>query len=500
MKRTLSNDYNIKKKKIKIDTTIGPNFLEKCIDNFNNNSTNIITRNAVVSVGSLFSATDSEEVNKISHYFMNTLKRPNLKATDQGESGRCWIFAGLNVFRHNVMAALDMNNFEFSETYIYFWDKFERANTCLQWFIDNHETYTIEHRVFDYMLRDFMTDGGYWNMFVNIVEKYGLVPKSAMPETYQSDFSHDMNNIINNHLQAYVSYIYNNYDNMTTNELKSYKKKSLLQIYNILVKFLGNPPNEFKWIYNNDDDKNVCIGRLSPKIFKNMLIPSLNLNDFVLLCNVPSKFRSKNIKTDLKFKYYKKYEINDTSNTLEGTGCNFINLPINELKKYARKSILSGMPVWFAGDMSKGFHPFHSTLNDKLIKTNLLFGELEKFNKSQRILFKNQEANHAMTLVGVNIDEKNKTTEWQVENSWGYYDNEIPGLDGFICMSDEWFDEYLFEVVIHKNYLSRNIKKLINEEPIYMNSWDTIAPSLIIKQTKHLYYLKKQYKQYGNHI
>lgn len=452
-------------------------FIKNCRDDFNKSKINIVVKNVITNVGSLHATTDYEEVRNISYVFLNTIKKKNVKATNQGSSGRCWIFSGLNIFRHNVIKALDLDNFEFSETYLFFWDKFERSNCFLQWVndivykdqvIDNNDNF------FNYLIDNekWMSDGGYWNNFANLVEKYGLIPKSSMPETYQSDYSEDMNIVIMDILQSCAV-------NLSKLDKHNSGRNTIItctlkQIYNTLVKFLGEPPQKVKWDYTNESGESAIIDNLTPLSFKEMVIPGINLHDFILLSNIPVK----------TFKYYKKYIINNTNNVIEQRNCETINLPVQELKKYAKNSILAGMPVWFAGDVGKGYNPIHSVLNDKVNQNELLFGEIYKMNKEDRIIFCNQKTTHAMTLVGVNIDHNDKTTTWQVENSWGFSDNETPGLDGFLCMDDKWFDEYLGQIVIHKKFLSRNIQKILKTKPIYIQPWESVAPALKVSPKK----------------
>lgn len=453
---------------------IDNDFVQKCSKEFNNSNANIIAKNIITNVGSLHATTDYDESRKVSHVFLNSIKKKNLKATNQASSGRCWIFSGLNIFRHSVISALELENFEFSETYIFFWDKFERANSYLQWINEllyNDSNIDNDNNFFKYLVdkEKWMSDGGYWSNFSNLVEKYGVIPKTAMPETFQSEYSEDMNNVLIDILHSTSNNLYKlKKDDKTRADIID---SSLQQIYDTLVKFLGEPPKNFKWDFVNEAGEPNSIDNLTPLSFKEMIIPGINLKDFVLLSNIPSK----------TFKYNKKYSIENTNNVIEGSNCEFINLPIYELKKYAKKSILAGLPVWFAGDVRKGYHPFYSVLNDKINKNELLFGDTFKMNKEDRILFTNQETSHAMTLVGVNLDHNDKTTTWQVENSWGFYDNETPGLDGFLCMNDSWFNEYLGQVVIHKKFLSRNILKLLEKEPVKIKPWESLAPALKVK-------------------
>lgn len=451
-----------------VSPDISANFLTECEDEFKQNPSNIISRNAIVAIGSMIATTDSTRLNSIDHVFMNSIKKRHLKSTNQGHSGRCWMFAGLNIFRHSVIAALNLETFEFSETYLFFWDKLERSNSYLRWFID-HPEITQTDREFDFMVEDFTGDGGWWNTFANLVTKYGVVPKSAMKETFQSDSSDDMNKIIDERLQATANYIMS-HKHLPHEELLNIKNDTVKQIYSILVKFLGEPPKQFRWSYSDDEGVSNIIAGLEPKKFMKMVIPDVNLHDFIVLAHVPDNLD-----------YNKLYEIKYTNNVYEGKTCTFINLPIEELSKYAVKSILSGMPVWFGSDVSQDFNPYHSTLDDKLSNEDIVFGKKHNFSKGDRILFRNTQANHAMTLTGVNFSSNGKPESWQVENSWGYFDNETPGEDGFLFMSHSWFNKNVMQIVVHKNYLSRTVKKILKQTPEIIDPWDCIAPALKIK-------------------
>jgi bleomycin hydrolase len=447
---------------------IDTKFLQECDKEFYKNPANIISRNAIVSIGSMISTTNSTRLNDIDHVFMNTIKKKNLKATNQGRSGRCWMFSGLNIFRHSVIEALDLENFEFSETYLFFWDKLERSNTYLKWFILHPNVKPDEHE-FKFIVDDFISDGGWWNMFSNLVSKYGLVPKTAMKETFQSDDSDDMNKILNNKIQSCANYFFNN-KKLTQEEKNTERVKTLKEIYNVLVKFLGDPPkNGFRWSYVTEEDSNI-ITNLEPKKFMNTIIPDIDMNDFIVLTHLPGTLQEKKL-----------YEVNYTSNVYEGKNFKFLNLSIEELSKYASKSVLAGMPVWFASDVSKDFNPYHSTLDDKLVNEELVFGENRAFTKGDRITFRNLSSNHAMTLIGLNIGSNNEPESWQVENSWGYFDNETPGEDGFLYMSHSWFTKNVMQIVVHKEFLSRTVKKLLNQKIEYIDPWNCVAPALKVK-------------------
>lgn len=451
-------------------SSITPNFIKHCKKTFYNDNTNIITRNAITALGSQLSTMNSDRINSINHLFMNTVKKKDLRATDQGRSGRCWMFSGLNIFRHVLIRALDLDNFEFSQTYLFFWDKWERSNYYLQWFIDNRDV-DKNGRYFEYMITHYMSDGGWWNTFSNLVEKYGIVPKHTMNETFQSEDSDDMNQIIKEQLNSCVSEITDSNKNWTEDELVDMKKKTLQNIYNTLVKFLGQPPEKFNWHFAVDEAEDVArtVTNLNPYNFKQMVMPGVSAHDFVVLTHIPSKPMNR------------LYEVRHTSNMTEGKNCVMLNVNIEELAKYTMKSILGGFAVWFGADISQKFNFYHSALDTELDDSGRVFGNNKKFKKSEQIIFRNTQANHAMVFTGFNVNDKKCPIEWQVENSWSYFDNEVPGLDGWLTMSHSWFKKYVIEVAIHTQFLSRSMRNLLAQEPEVIDPFDGMAPATYIK-------------------
>ncbi len=446
-------------------------FVRDCSEEFGQDPLNVMARNAVVSVGAMNAALDAVEANKVSHVFLNSLKPETIRATNQNHSGRCWMYAGLNVYRYLVVKALNLENFEFSETYLFFYDKLERANYSIQYFIDNPGSDPSEDRLTNIMTAQFLDDGGYWNYFANLVEKYGLVPKEVMEETFNSGWSDEMNDILTERILACCFHIFELQRRRTTTyaDLQEVKKHTMKQIYNTLVKFLGAPPKTFTWSFKDAEKNPSAITDLTPHKFKNMVLASINPKDFVVLCNIPGR------------EFYKLYTVRNINNMIGGDSCIVLNLPINELKKYAAKSITSGISVWFAGDVSKGYCNYKSVLAEELFNMNLLFGETHKWNKGDKLKFGATEGNHAMVMTGVNFDEKMHPVQWQVENSWGYIDHEQLGLDGFLSMSNKWFEDNLIQIAVHKNFLSRNIQSMLNTEPEILEPWDYMAPALKVK-------------------
>lgn len=437
-------------------------------EEFSKDPANVMARNAVTTVGAQFATTDSNEVNKITHIFMNTCKKHHLRATDQAYSGRCWMFAGMNAFRHKLIEALGMKNFEFSETYLLFYDKLERSNYFLRWFLE-HPEYALDSREVQHMLDGYRTDGGYFSMFVDLVAKYGLVPKEAMPETYQSGDTGAMNAVISERLDSCVLYIRDH--RHEPEECEAMIERTIRQVHDALIKFLGEPPTSFRWNFECTGESGDYEGQgfvSNPVDFTQMVMPSgvLDIRDFVYLVHDP------------QYATRKVYEMRYTAGMYGGHNVRVLNLPIDRLKEYTKQSILGGLPVWFGCDVSKGFSYMHGALNTRLHNTSLVFGDVPRhMDKADRSRINDTGANHAMVLIGFNADENERVTEWQVENSWGYFDNETPGLDGFLSMTDEWFDANVFQVAVHKGFLSRIDTKLYTQEPIMLEPWQSAAPA-----------------------
>lgn len=448
------------------NSDISSSFLNNCEENFYKNPLNIVAKNAITSVGSSLAGVNSSRLNELDYVFLNSVKKRHVKATNQGHSGRCWMFAGLNMFRHFVIDRFNLDNFEFSETYLFFWDKLERSNSYMKMFIDETNVKPTD-RLFEYFISMYMCDGGWFNTFANLVDKYGLIPKEAMKETCNSVDTDDMNRIIKTYLNAFANFVINNRQ-LSREELVSRKESVLREIYNILVKFLGQPPKTFSWSYEDGEGETAILSNLNPYAFKRLTIPFENLAEsFITIVDIPS------------LEYGKLYKTLHTQNVAEGAHSLMLNLKMPDIERYIVKNITqNNLACWMFGDVSQDFNQYYSILDDKLCNSDILFNKSEyKYDKGEKMTFRDVQGNHAMLFTGVNLDTDGKILTYQVENSWGYWDNETGGMDGFLTTSVSWFRKNGVGIAVPASILSRSHMKLLRQDPIILQPWDSQAPA-----------------------
>jgi len=442
-------------------------FTDSLLESVSTSDYSKITRSAVAAVGSTIASTDPDLAKRFNHIFLNTLKPIDSKATDQGASGRCWIYAGLNMFRHLVGKALNIKDFEFSQNYLYFWDKYERSNTFLMSIIETRGL-PLGDRTVDFLLEQALLDGGYWSMFSALVEKYGLVPKATMPETWQSCDSDDLNQSLRGILLPAVTIFR---EPVPTDELLPIRDAIMTQIFTTLTKYLGIPPREFSWTFSTEEHQTRAIYNLTPLAFKSMVLPGIDLDDYVALVNVPVKNRPFDTMYTLKY----------SNNVMEAEPSTMLNVNNWEMRKALSKSVMSGHPVWIGCDVMNDFQYYLSALDPNLMQSAALFGETIPTDKGHSLEYGLTCESHAMVLTGLNFNEKDHITDLQVENSWGYWDNEVRGLDGYLHMSGDWFDKNVVEIIVHKNYLTRSMQQNLLKDPVVLEPWDMLAKCTYIK-------------------
>ena len=417
-------------------------------------SRNAATHNEITDL-----AMDWDEYRKINHTFSEQITG-EMKITNQRSSGRCWGYAGLNLFRIYLGRKHNLRNFEFSQTYFMFWDKLEKSNYFLNSVIETAGE-NWDSRLMMHLLHSPIQDGGQWDMWVNLINKYGVVPKSEMPETYQSGKSMRMNRMITRKLREYAKELRDSINIQKSEEVYALKNIMLSTIYKMLVIHLGEPPESFNWQVR---DKKKGFHR-----FKNLTALSffkehvgIELNDLVCLINCPMSDKE----------YDRVYTVEFLGNVIEGNPIRYLNIDIDVLKNASIESIKNNDPVWFGCDVGKYLHRTHGVMDTKLFDFNLFYGTEFSLDKASRLEYGESKMTHAMLFTGVDLDSKGKPIKWRVENSWG----ERNGEKGYYIMSDEWFDQYLYEVVVSKKYLESDIVALYEKQDAQLlPPWDPMG-------------------------
>ncbi len=380
--------------------------------------------------------------------------------TDQKRSGRCWLFAGLNVLRPRVIKKYNLKNFEFSQTYLFFWDKLEKANRFLEFIIDSRDRNLLDRELSLFLDRP-VFDGGYWSYVVNLIDKYGVVPRSAMPETYNSNNSWVMNRIISQKLREDAVILRKlAKDGAGTDILRQKKVGMLKTIYRILILNLGEPPSRFIWRYEDKDGNISPPESYTPKKFYQDVV-GIDIKDYVAIFNYPGK------------EFNRLYQCDNVRNIVECADPVYANLDIKIMEELTMKSVLDDEPVWFACDIIKDRDSKNGILSPRIFDYQSLYKITIVLNKEERILFHESGGNHAMVFMGVDI-KKDKPVKWWVEDSHG----KKKGDNGHWVMYNDWFDEYVYAVIINKRYLPKRIRDIFKEKPTHLPPWDPMATLL----------------------
>ena len=432
--------------------------IRKFNKSFNSSTSNQLARNALIQNDINKVAVHWENFSKINHIFSNTISK-QLPVTNQKSSGRCWGFAGLNLLRLEIVKNYNLSNFEFSQNYFMFWDKLEKANYFLENILKTLDQ-NYDSRLMMHLLQAPVQDGGQWDMFVNLIEKYGLVPKSVMPETNHSSKSSMMNYFLTHKLRECAFILRKSKRTRTTiKQLRSKKEEMMSVIYSLLCMFLGNPPIKFDWSIKDKNNKFTRFNNVDPLDFYRKFT-KVKLKNKVCLINAPMSNKKMN----------ELYTIDFLGNVVGGNIIKYANVEINELKKAAIKSIKNDEAVWFGCDVGKMFNRELGIMDMDLYDYEKLFDTKFKMNKASRLEYGDSAMTHAMLFTGVDL-KRNTPRKWRVENSWG----DKNGDKGYYLMSDSWFDEYNYEVVVDKKYLSSKILEIFNREPNYLEPWDPMG-------------------------
>ncbi|NOZ36341.1 MAG: C1 family peptidase [Chlorobi bacterium] len=408
--------------------------------------TNAVSNNTIQNL-----ALNRQNIGKFDHEFKYKVSVKGI--TNQKSSGRCWMFTSLNVIRPKAMQTLKLPLFEYSENYLYFWDIFEKSNLFLESIIETRKLKT-DNREVEWLFKNVVGDGGVWSSFTNLADKYGLVPKEVMPETHSSENTRVMIKLIRRKLRGDALHL--RLMKGTDDILRKAKLNSLKDIYKMLCINLGEPPTEFLWRYTDKNGILTPYKKYTPKSFMKASLGNIDYSDYIMLMDDPTK------------EYYKLYEIQKDRNVIEGENWTFINLPAKEIKKYALKSIQNNKAMYFSCDVGKQLNKDEGLLDTENYDYESLFGVKFDMNKKERILSHESGSTHGMALVGADVDQSGKITKWLLENSWG----KSSGHNGYLTMTDRWFDEYMFRVVILKQFINEQTLKILKQKPIVLPPWD----------------------------
>jgi bleomycin hydrolase len=366
---------------------------------------------------------------------------PSVKITNQKSSGRCWIFAGLNMLRRKVMEEKKLpNDFEFSQSYLFFWDKFERMNYYIklvnQWF---EEKRTLDDRHMNYLLKDAFGDGGQWSMFVNLVNKYGLVDQRNYPESTHSSNTKGVNMVLTRMFRTYVSDLYDKREIVV--------EDFLIKTFEILTRFFGIPPQKFVLEYKKD--KEIIKKEMTPQQFRDDFC-QIKMDDYVVLLHDP------------RHSYHQTYSVEYLNNMEGGNSVKYLNLPMERCLELTKKSLDENQPVWFGSDVGQFFHHSDAMLDATHFDYMRYLNINDTMNKRERIDTAESIPGHAMVYVGYHLNTEGEIDYWKIENSWGGNGN----YGGHLVASNKWFKDYTFNLVIPKTFLSLEEKEMWEKEPV----------------------------------
>ena len=375
--------------------------------------------------------------------------------TDQQSSGRCWLFTGLNVMRAKAIARYNLPSLEFSQAYSFFWDQLEKSNLFLQGVIDTAKE-PMSNQTVEWLFKHPLSDGGTFTGVADIVSKYGLVPKEVMPETYSSEHTSQMSSLIGLKLKEYGLELRESVQKgMDVKKIEARKTEMQETVYRILVLNLGVPPTEFDYVRKDVKGNPVETEHHTPMSFLEKYGDKNLLTNYVMVMNDPSR------------EYYKCYEIDFDRHRYDGKNWTYVNLPVEEIKEMAIASLKDSTRMYFSSDVTQ-LDSKRGLLDVNNYDFGSLLGTTFGMDKKQRIQTFASMSAHAMTLMAVDLDENGKPKKWMVENSWGAQS----GYKGHLIMTDEWFNEYMFRLVLETKYVPKKVLDIFKQKPVRLPAWD----------------------------
>ncbi|MCI5619567.1 MAG: C1 family peptidase [Rikenellaceae bacterium] len=428
---------------------ISADMLKEISKAYEGNANDKAIRNALNTTSISVLAENAENMAMIDTHFSDEVRTKGI--TDQKSSGRCWLFSGLNVLRAKMIDKYDLGDFTFSQNYVFFYDQLEKANLFLQGVIDTKDL-PFEDRKVDWLFQNPIGDGGQFTGVSNLITKYGLVPADAMPETLCSNNTSAMSTQIKTLLRQ---------DGLKLRaagkkaDLTAMKTDMLKEVYRILCLCLGVPPTEFQWARYDSKGNFVSEKTYTPLSFYEEFVNADLENNYVMVMNDPTR------------EYFKVYEIDYDRHVYDGENWVYVNLPVERIKEMAIASIKGNTAMYFSCDVNKFLNSKKGVADLNNYDYASLLGVEFTMNKTERVMTHASGSSHAMTLKAVDI-KNGKPVKWMVENSWG----ASSGYRGNIIMTDEWFDEYMFRLVVEKQYVPADVMALLKQKPIMLPAWD----------------------------
>jgi bleomycin hydrolase len=468
----------------KLTSKIISNFSHK----FNKNKTNKIVKNINTKTDFKNVLLKSDYIQDKKTTFTNIINVDS-KISDQKQSGRCWIFAFLNIIRYKMIKKYSLSSdFEFSQNFLFFYDKLEKANFYLSYIIDSYDvniaTLISNDKIVKlvHILDNLTDDGGRWNVFVNLIEKYGIVPKTNMGDNFHSANSEELKNFYNDFLRKCAHKIKTTPKNVLIKNRNTILNTMLLECYKILVVFLGEPPSKITWEYYEDSKdkpkKAKSIRNISPLNFYKKYVPYCAKNK-VCLINYPCK----------EAPFFKQYDVEMSFDVLGEKRQGLINVPIDYLIDATKKSIINQEAVWVGLDIDKYISHRNSFMDAEGFDYDSIFGFNNSMDKCDALNYRQTAPVHAMVIKGYNFNNS-KTNGFLVENSWGdkmFEKDESVNYDGNYYMSESWFKDFTFQIVVDKKYIPKKLLSIINQKATILPYWSPFG-ALLRKKSNYKYH------------
>ncbi|MCF0196355.1 MAG: C1 family peptidase [Bacteroidaceae bacterium] len=440
---------------LQAQTNITPEVLQTLQGSYNPTAAEKAIRNAIGGTSIKTIALNQENIPSSDTNFSVEVK--NTGISDQQKSGRCWLFTGTNVLRHKAMAKLGVENFFFSQVYLFFFDQLEKSNLFLQGIIDTRKE-KIDSEMVRWLFKNPLSDGGTYTGVADLVTKYGLVPNDVMPETFISDATDEFNSHLKRKLREFgIQLREESEKGASEKKLQTLKVEQLKTVYRMLALAYGVPPKQFTWAPRKDGKALSEPKTYTPTDFYREVCGGEDLNaDYVMLMNDPSR------------PYNQVYEIDHDRHVYEGHNWLYVNLDMKDLKPLAIASLKGGDQMYFSCDVGKCLNRKNGVLDLNNYDYGSLLGTTFGMNKKQRIQSFDSGSSHAMTLMAVDLDANDQPIKWKVENSWG----ATSGHKGYLIMTDEWFNEYMFRVVVARKYCTPEVLEILKNKPVRLPAWD----------------------------